>query len=205
MTAAKSSAVKKPSAKPVSKKPLPKPPTKKPAPKKPAIKTPVEDESQEVASEIKTLLESGTRLPPKAATTEVIFLPEEQEENLERVDFQNNDGEDEVIETELHKDVFIICKALCMKCVHLCPETGSESPTNCHYDAGNEDCPAKTTVFQLGMSKKEIEKAALAIVESTFSGDFERLNSASQRLARKSESVRASVSNRVLELQAERK
>lgn len=104
---------------------------------------------------------------------------------------------------ELVKDIFMIAKKECSKCVHLCPETGSLEPTSCHYDNGNEDCPARTTVIMIGMSLREIETAATAIVEATENGDFQRLNRAANRLATKSESVRTKISKRVLELQAE--
>jgi hypothetical protein len=181
--------------------------TAKPAPKAPSkvLKAPAKTVKETVTkqdpviSEIKDLLTSGVRVanetPPEpvAVASSMPVPPLEEAPADQQTSVETN-----------QKDVFLISKALCMSCVHLCPETGTQSPTSCHYDAGNEDCPARTTVIQLGMSRKEIEKAATAIVEATFNGDFERLNLASQRLSRKSESVRASVSARVLELQAQR-
>lgn len=156
-----------------------------------------------VLQELKELLHQGQATAVEAQSEEPAENASGQEIGLEKV--QPEEAEAEVEVQELKKDVLLICRKECMTCNHLCPETGRESPTNCHYDNGNEDCPARTTLIQMGMSRKEIEKAANAIVEATANSDFERLAKASERLSQKSESVRASVSKRVIEINEERK
>lgn len=176
MATAKTSPAKKPTAK------------SSPAKKAPAVKKP-----DPVAAEIKELLavQAGA-----TASAPVVADKESQPEVVDQEPVQEE-------AVELVKDLFMIAKKDCVKCVHLCPETGSIAPTNCHYDNGNEDCPARTVTIMIGMSIREVESAATAIVEATENGDFPRLTRAANRLAGKSESVRAAVSKRVLELQEE--
>ena len=141
----------------------------------------------------------------EAEKTEIASLILEQshkEANTAKVLPVSNEAEQEESKEELPdedslKDRFILFSKKCTLCTHLYPEGGTQSPVDCHYSKGNEDCPARTTMFIIGVN---VNTVAQAIIEANATADFGRLEKIYKRLSSKDESIRLQVTRRVQEI-----
>lgn len=79
----------------------------------------------------------------------------------------------------------------CLRCTHLCPElegNNGKAFTNCHFENGNEDCPAATVQIVVGIP---VNRLIRTVFECEASNDSERLATLYARIATKDAVVQA--------------
>lgn len=93
----------------------------------------------------------------------------------------DDESESSQAEDPVEKDLILVYKPKCLECTHLFPE-GKKPYNNCHFSAGNEDCPARTLKIVVMVPA---ERVSDLMVEATLSNDVVRLAELSARLNKK--------------------
>lgn len=94
-------------------------------------------------------------------------------------DDTEDEAEDVASENFIEKDLFMIDRANCMRCLHLFP--GAEAiggkvgesfkpHTKCHWSQGNTNCPARRGRIVLGLNIEEITQEYLDALKSNDAG-----------------------------------
>ena len=100
---------------------------------------------------------------------------------------------EKVIQADPERDIFGLYSEKCLKCKHLTDLGKTVDNKQCHYSAGNTDCPARYMFFTQGINMR---KAAEALAKAKSSGDTTRMS----RIYKKLSGYHKAISDKVIEL-----
>lgn len=115
-----------------------------------------------------------------------------ESEAAESIENDNEEAED----ADSDVGVMTIYQVKCLRCTHLVPELSDDTNPKgkefkgCHYENGNEDCPAQWATIVVGIP---VDKIVTAIMEAEEAGNTEKLGAIYAKLASKDEAQQAEV------------